>query len=72
VADNKVVFEVRATSSGFEVVQKQQKELAGAVDKTNTKQKNLTKLKKKTMVAKNKVLFKLQILQRIFLNYHKQ
>jgi len=47
VADNKVVFEVRATSSGFEVVQKQQKKLADAVNKTNTKTQELDKTQEK-------------------------
>jgi len=47
VAENKVVFEVRATSSGFEVVQKQQKQLASAVDKTNTKTQELDKTQEK-------------------------
>jgi len=47
VAENKVVFEVRATSSGFEVVQKQQKQLADAVDKTNTKTQELDKTQEK-------------------------
>ena len=47
MADNKVIFEVRATSSGFEVVQKQQKQLADAVNKTNTKTQELDKTQEK-------------------------
>ena len=40
---NKVVFEVVATSKGFEVVQTQQKQLQQNIDKTSKSTKNLTK-----------------------------
>ena len=40
---NKVVFEVVATSKGFEVVQTKQKQLQQNIDKTSKSTKNLTK-----------------------------
>ena len=45
---NKVIFEVVATSKGFEVVQKQQEKLSKGIDKTTESHKKLDKQQKTT------------------------
>ena len=45
---NKVIFEVIATSQGFEIVQKQQEKLSKSVDKTTQSHKKLDKQQKVT------------------------
>ena len=45
---NKVVFEVVATSKGFEVVQRQQKKLQKDIEGTAGSHKKLNKVKKKS------------------------
>jgi hypothetical protein len=47
MADNKVIFEVVATAKGFNIVNKQQKNLRNEIDKTTTSQKNLDKQRDK-------------------------
>ena len=43
MASNKVIFEVVATSKGFEIVQTEQQKLAASIEKTDKKTKNLNK-----------------------------
>jgi hypothetical protein len=47
MADNKVIFEVVATAKGFNIVNKQQKNLRTEIDKTTNSEKNLDKQRDK-------------------------
>ena len=47
MADNKVIFEVVATAKGFNIVNKQQKNLRNEIDKTTKSEKNLDKQRDK-------------------------
>jgi|DEB0MinimDraft_10_1074344.scaffolds.fasta_scaffold03847_2 hypothetical protein len=47
MADNKVIFEVVATAKGFNIVNKQQKNLRNEIDKTTKSEKNLEKQRDK-------------------------
>ena len=47
MADNKVIFEVVATAKGFNIVDKQQKNLRTEIDKTTNAEKNLHKQRDK-------------------------
>jgi len=47
MADNKVIFEVVATAKGFNIVNKQQKNLRNEIDKTTKSEKNLDRQRDK-------------------------